>query len=102
MKKILVSILGMLLLSAITVYAGGGKKKAKKAKARIECCTKTICVPGPTCTPVNNDDQPKAAVVAVAKINPAETPDCCPGQPGCENGQPSCGKGQPSSCPKQE
>lgn len=102
MKKIMVSILAMLLLSTVTVYAGGGKKKAKKTKAKIECCSKTICEPNPNCAPVKSNDQAKPAIVAVAKINSTEKPDCCTELPGCESGQPSCGNGQPSCCTKQE
>jgi hypothetical protein len=102
MQKIMVSILAMLLLSTVSVYAGGGKKKAKKAKAKIECCSNTVCDPGPNCTPVKNSEQAKTPVLAVAKITSTEKPDCCPEQPGCESGQTSCGNGQPSCCTKQE
>jgi hypothetical protein len=102
MKKIIVSILAMLLLSTVTVHAGGGKKKAKKAKAKIECCSKTICEPVPNCAPVKSNDQQKTAIVAVAKVKSTEKPDCCPSQPGCDSGQPSCGNDLPFCCKKQE
>lgn len=37
MKKILLGVLALALVSSTAAYAGGGKKKAKKKKAKIEC-----------------------------------------------------------------
>ena len=42
MKKIFLSIVTMLLMSGVAVYADGGKKNAKKAAAK-QACTKSTC-----------------------------------------------------------
>lgn len=56
MKKIVLGLMAVAIMSSSAVYAGNGKKsKSKKKKAKVEnckpagCCDKTNCVPFPGC-----------------------------------------------------
>ncbi len=50
MKKVLIAALAVTLLSG-SAFAAGGKKKAKRAKAGTECCSKANqnCKPTANC-----------------------------------------------------
>jgi hypothetical protein len=51
MKKIVLGLFALTVMSTTAVYANGGKKKAKK-KAK-SCCTKT-CTDKKDCKPTSN------------------------------------------------
>ena len=51
MKNIFLSILATVIMSSGAVYAGGGKKIAKKAVVKKEC-TKSNCPDQPDCKKV--------------------------------------------------
>ena len=48
MKKIFLSIIAIVIMSSVAVYAEGGKKVTKKAIAKKEC-TKANCPDNPNC-----------------------------------------------------
>ena len=80
MKKFVVATMAMLLLTGISAYANGGKKKAKKAKAASQ---KECCIPFPNCDKSKCNSVKYTEAGSAVKADGAKQ-DCCAGQSSCK------------------